>query len=139
MGIHERTPRPKRLSSLARVWATYAPAKVAVDRQRQGWRHTSHRSVLDAEGAHVHHQLRVGGLGTTRAYPIATPSTRRSASCRVVIRHMDLPNTHILEFCRDIGCSLEFGSHRAYCGTPGKSREGPEAGEEEEETAAHTL
>lgn len=111
LGIHERAPHPKRLPPLARVWVAHAPAEVVVGWEWQRWRNTTDRRVLDIAGPHVHHQLRLGGLGIARADPVATPPTRRRASCCFFIRYLDVPNPYLFEFGGNIGCSVEFGSH----------------------------
>lgn len=63
LGIHNRPPDPQRFSTMAGLRATDAPVALVMDRERKRWRDTAHSRVLGVEGAHVYHQLRLGGLG----------------------------------------------------------------------------
>jgi len=74
---------------------------------------------LDFARAHVHHKLRAGGLGDSRAGRLKATQAHRRPACRILIRHLDLPNAHLLELRRDFGCRLVFGPDRAHCRATG--------------------
>ena len=97
LGIHLLSSCSKCLSTMACLRPTDALASLDMDRERKRWRSHTCCCVLDSESTHVCAELRVGRLGVARTPSIIASQAHCCSTCRILIRYLDLSDTHFLQ------------------------------------------
>jgi hypothetical protein len=95
LGVHSRLPRPQHLSPMARLRSSHGHTPFTL----AGYWHRGSATggLLDPSNSHVHAELRAGGLGNSRAGAIATSKKGGHTTSRVVLRDMDISDTHLFQ------------------------------------------
>ena len=96
MGIHFLPPRPQRLPAMARLRPPHAGVTLGMDRDGQR-RSGPQDNLLHLAHPHVHSEFRPRGLGHARARAVPPPAKTRHDTSRFIIRHVDVPNTYVLQ------------------------------------------
>lgn len=86
-----------------------------MDRDREGGGRSTD-SLLHPASADVHLELRARRLGYPRARALASTPDSSCGFGGFVLRDVDLSDTYVFEFDRDIGGIVEFGSGPADLG-----------------------
>lgn len=90
---------------MARIRLAHVHLAVAVGGKRT--RRIAVARILDVARTHARAERRTRGLGYTRAGRFAPRSTRRCGAGRILVCHLDLPNTHLLQQSRDAASDVE--------------------------------
>ena len=108
MGVHLRRPRSKCLPAMAHLWLAHDRTPLDMGRAWRG-RDRAIRLVLHPQRVDVHTQFRARRLGSARTGPVSASSSTRGRSGCIVLRDMDLSDTHLFEFGRDFDRTVELG------------------------------